>query len=49
MDLDARLIERWRSDDVRPEIIDDRMEWTLVGGAGGRLEVDRFFRDVFED
>jgi Uma2 family endonuclease len=27
VDLDARLGERWRPDDERPEIISDRLEW----------------------
>jgi Uma2 family endonuclease len=27
VDLDARLIERWRPDDTRPEIQDDRVAW----------------------
>jgi Uma2 family endonuclease len=27
VDLDARLVERWRPDDVRPEIVDERLVW----------------------
>ena len=27
VDLDARLVERWRPDDVRPEILEARLEW----------------------
>jgi len=27
VDLDARLVERWRPDDVRPEILDERLTW----------------------
>jgi Uma2 family endonuclease len=27
VDLDARLIERWRPEDARPEILDQRLEW----------------------
>ena len=27
VDLDARLVERWRPEDIRPEILDDRLEW----------------------
>ena len=27
VDLDARLVERWRPDDVRPEILDERLVW----------------------
>ncbi|MEK7668279.1 MAG: Uma2 family endonuclease [Gemmatimonadota bacterium] len=27
MDLDARLVERWRPDDIRPEILDEQLVW----------------------
>ena len=27
VDIDARVIERWRSDDERPEVVSDRLEW----------------------
>ena len=27
MELDARLVERWRPDDDRPEIIEERLAW----------------------
>ncbi len=27
VDLDAQLVERWRPDDVRPEILEERLEW----------------------
>lgn len=27
VDLDARLVERWRPDDIRPEILDERLVW----------------------
>jgi Uma2 family endonuclease len=49
VDLDARLIERWRPDDARPEIIDMTLAWSLPGGAAGELDVRRLFRTVFED
>lgn len=39
VDLDARLIERWRPDDERPEILEDRIIWEPAAGAG-TLEVD---------
>ena len=29
VDIDARLIERWRAGDERPEIVTDRIEWRL--------------------
>jgi Uma2 family endonuclease len=48
VDLDARLIERWRPEDSRPEVVDDVLEWTLPGGATGRLDVRRFFLEVWD-
>jgi len=27
VDLDARLVERWRPDDIRPEVLDERLVW----------------------
>jgi Uma2 family endonuclease len=32
VDLDARLVERWRPDDTRPEILTETLEWTPVPG-----------------
>jgi Uma2 family endonuclease len=31
VDLDARLIERWRPQDLRPEILDETLEWHPPG------------------
>ena len=39
VDLDARLIERWRPDDQRPEILDRELRW-LPEGAEDRLVID---------
>jgi Uma2 family endonuclease len=35
LDLDARVVERWRPDDTRPEILSNRIEWhpSQVGEA----------------
>jgi Uma2 family endonuclease len=49
VDLDARLIERWRPEDSRPEIVDEMLEWALTGGAAGRLDVRQLFAEVWED
>src|SRR3712207_1185901 len=27
VDVDARVVERWRPDDARPEVLSDRLEW----------------------
>jgi Uma2 family endonuclease len=31
VDLASRVVERWRPSDVRPEIVRDRLEWTVEG------------------
>jgi Uma2 family endonuclease len=49
VDLDARLVEQWRPDDARPEVLDEMLTWTLAGDATGQLAVSKLFRDVFED
>lgn len=46
LDLDARLMERWRPEDTRPEVVDDVLEWALPGGASGRLDVRRLFLEL---
>ena len=33
IDLDARLVERWRPADERPEILDERLEWHPAAGS----------------
>jgi len=33
VDLDARVIERWRPGDERPEIVSERIEWAPEGAA----------------
>ncbi len=32
VDIDARLVSRWRPDDTRPEEIDGRLEWAPAAG-----------------
>lgn len=47
VDVDARIVERWRPGDTRPEILDERLSW-LPAGAATALEIDlaSFFRRV---
>jgi Uma2 family endonuclease len=49
VDLDARLVERWRPADDRPEILTELLEW-LPSGARGPLRVDliSYFSDVLD-
>ena len=50
VDVDARLIERWRADDERPEIVTERLEWQ-PDPAHPLLAISlaAYFRDVTGD
>ncbi len=39
VDLDARMIERWRPGDSRPEVLDELMRWNPEGSSAS-LELD---------
>ncbi len=39
VDVDSRLVERWRPEDERPEIVRERLEWRVVQ-SGDPLVVD---------
>jgi Uma2 family endonuclease len=43
VDLDARLIERWAPGDKRPEVLAEKLAWTLPGGASGVIDVAGLF------
>ena len=46
VDPDARVIERWRPDDTRPEVIEDSLEWRPDGATDAvRLDVGRLFEE----
>jgi Uma2 family endonuclease len=44
VDIDARLIERWRTGDRRPEMVDAKLCWELSVGVAGTVEVPALFR-----
>ncbi len=47
VDVDARLISRWRPDDSRPEEIDGRLEWEPVPGVEPlAIELPEFFEGL---
>ena len=47
VDVDARLFERWRPNDDRPEILVDALEWQPAGAAEPlRLDVPGYFAAV---
>ena len=48
VDLDARLIERWRTGDTRPEIVETSLAWEPEGASAPFvLDVARFFGEVW--
>jgi Uma2 family endonuclease len=48
VDLDARVIERWRPADVRPEIADQRLTWHPVGASEAlTLDLPSWFTGVW--
>ncbi len=49
LDLDGRVVERWRPDDARPEILADVLRWEPAAGMGWELELGRFFREIWGD
>ena len=47
VDIDARLVERWRPGDQRPEIVTGTLVWEPVGATTAfRLDVDAFFERI---
>ena len=47
VDLDARVAERCRPGDERPEVLSEELLWHPAGaGAPLRVELDAFFREV---
>ncbi len=39
VDIDGRVIERWRAGDERPLIVDGTLAWSLSVGVGGAIAV----------
>ena len=49
VDLDARVIERWRPEDDRPEIVSERMGWAPEGAAEPMtIELAEFWGEVLD-
>ncbi len=47
MDTDARVIERWRLNDERPEVCSDALTWALAGArAPLTMDLVEFFAKV---
>lgn len=50
VDLDARLVERWRHGDTRPEIVSERLEWRHEDSRESFvLDLPTFFASVSDD
>ena len=50
VDLEARVVERWRPDDERPQIIVAAVEWSPAGtSAPFVLELAAYFAEVFRE
>ena len=50
VDLDGRLLERWRPTDARPEILDRELAWHPRGAAEPLvIDIAALFEDVFGD
>jgi len=49
VDLDARLVERWRPADDRPEILTQALEWSPAGtDSPFRVDLPAFFSEVLD-
>jgi Uma2 family endonuclease len=47
VDLDARLIERWRPGDRRPEVLEEHLEWRPESSVAPLvLDLPAYFREV---
>jgi Uma2 family endonuclease len=47
VDLDGRVVERWRPEDTRPEVLADRLEWQPAEEARLDLDLPAFFGEVW--
>ena len=50
VDVDARVVERWRPEDARPEVLRERLEWAPSSGAPPLgIELDALLREALGD
>ena len=50
VDLEARLVERWRPGDERPEILTERLEWVPETGLEPLvIDLPNLFARIFDD
>lgn len=49
VDSEARLIERWRPGDERPEVLQESISWTPSASAPGvTIDLPAFFADILD-
>jgi Uma2 family endonuclease len=49
-DIDARLVERWRPDDTRPEVNDTSLEWRVTADAEPLvIDLPVLWREALDD
>jgi Uma2 family endonuclease len=49
VDVDARMIDRWRPRDERPEILEEALSWTAREGAVPLvIDLPRFFGEALD-
>ncbi len=49
VDLDARVVERWRQNETRPDVLDQSLEWLPPGAIEAfALDLRQFFADVLD-
>jgi Uma2 family endonuclease len=49
VDLDARLVERWKPNDVRPEILTETLSWHPDGATTAfTIDLSAYFESVFD-
>ncbi len=46
VDLDARLVERWRPGDERPEVVSDNLVWEPLSTVTARMDLPALFARV---
>jgi Uma2 family endonuclease len=50
VDIDARLVERWRPEDSRPEVVDAILEWRVTPDASPLvIDLDAFWREALDE
>ena len=49
VDLDARLVERWRPGDERPEVVSEELVWRPLPTITARLDLPLLFARVVGD